>query len=136
MGNQIAGQDNALESGLLKVGELTPYTCPTCHGALLQLRAGRFVRFRCHTGHAYAARSFLAELKETIDDALWNTQRALEESALLMEHMAEHLHQEAPTAASVTFFMEHAQEARPRPVIPPVEVQETVPDAADEPPAP
>jgi two-component system, chemotaxis family, protein-glutamate methylesterase/glutaminase len=140
METHIALQGNALESGLLKVGQLTPYTCPTCHGALLQLKAGRFVRFRCHTGHAYSARSFLAELRETIDDALWNTLRALDESVLLMTHMAEHLRQEDPTAAAVALFTAHAQEAQQqahqirqmvmqRPIVPSAETQETLPGA-------
>jgi two-component system chemotaxis response regulator CheB len=144
---QIALQDNALEGGLLKVGELTPYTCPTCHGSLLQLKAGRFVRFRCHTGHAYSARSLLTELRETIDDALWNTLRAVEESKLLMEHLAEHLHQADATAPTAALLRQYAQEAQQRaeqlrqmvmrpPAIPPAEAQEALPHAEDEPPAP
>ena len=94
----ITMQDNALGSGLLQVGQLTPYTCPTCHGALLQLKAGRFIRFRCHTGHAFSARSLLVDLQESIDDTLWNTLRGLDESLLLMQHMARHLRQEAGDA--------------------------------------
>jgi two-component system chemotaxis response regulator CheB len=137
----IAVQDHAMENGLLKVGQFTPYTCPTCHGALLQLRTGRFVRFRCYTGHAYSVRSFLAALIESIDDTLLNTWRALEESVLLLEHMAEHLHQEEPMDSTVALFRQHAQEARQRaeqirqlvkqsPVDPSVEVQEALLGAA------
>jgi two-component system chemotaxis response regulator CheB len=54
-------EDNALESGLRRVGQLTPFTCPACHGTLLQLKAGRFLHFRCHEGHAFSARSLLAD---------------------------------------------------------------------------
>ena len=50
----IAMEDNVLESGLMRVGRLTPFTCPECHGTLLQLNAGRFLHFRCHVGHAQA----------------------------------------------------------------------------------
>ena len=101
------------------------------------------MRFRCHTGHAYSAQSFLAELRETIDDALWNTLRALDESVLLMTHMAEHLRQEDPMASTMALFMAHAQEAQQRanqirqmvmqrPVIPSAEAQEALPGADDE----
>jgi len=146
METHIALQDNALASGLLKVGQLTPYTCPTCHGALLQLQAGRFVRFRCHTGHAFSVRSFLAELKESIDDALWNTLRALDESMLLLAHLHEHLPQEDPRDPTAPLFEHYAQEAKERaeqirqmvmqrPIGPLADAQEGLPDADAEPPA-
>ncbi len=31
---RIAAEDSAFESGVMKLGELTPYTCPDCHGVL------------------------------------------------------------------------------------------------------
>jgi two-component system chemotaxis response regulator CheB len=85
----------------------------------------------------------LAELRETIDDALWNTLRALDESVLLMEHMAEHLRQEEPTASTVALFMAHAQEAQQRanqirqmvmqrPVVLSAEAQKALPGTDDE----
>lgn len=110
---RIAMEDNALESGLMGVGHLTPFTCPECHGTLLQLKAGRFLRFRCHVGHAYSARSLLADLTDSLDDALWGTLRALDESVMLMQHIAEHLRAEQdPKTADL--FVHRAQEARQR----------------------
>jgi len=110
---RIAMEDNALESGLMDLGHFSPFTCPECHGALLQLRAGRFLRFRCHVGHAYSARSLLAELSESLDDAFWNTLRALDESIMLMQHIAAHLRaDQAPQLADL--FTRRAQEARRR----------------------
>jgi two-component system, chemotaxis family, protein-glutamate methylesterase/glutaminase len=29
----------------------SPYTCPSCHGVMFEVREGRRRRFRCHTGH-------------------------------------------------------------------------------------
>jgi two-component system chemotaxis response regulator CheB len=45
-------------------------------------------RFRCHTGHAYAARSLAAAVNDGIEDAVWTAVRALEERALLMRHLS------------------------------------------------
>jgi two-component system chemotaxis response regulator CheB len=42
MGNNIAFEDNALESGLMGVGQLSLFTCPDCHEVLLQLKAGSY----------------------------------------------------------------------------------------------
>jgi len=110
---RIALEDNALESGLLDLGHFSPFTCPECHGALLQLRAGRFLRFRCHVGHAFSARSLLADLSESLDDALWNTLRALDESVMLMQHIAEHL-QADQFLQLAALFTRQVQEAQQR----------------------
>jgi two-component system, chemotaxis family, protein-glutamate methylesterase/glutaminase len=110
---RIAMEDNALESGLMDLGHFSPFTCPECHGALLQLRAGRFLRFRCHVGHAYSARSLLVELSESLDDALANMLRAMDESVMLMQHIAEHLRaDQAPQLANL--YTHQALEARKR----------------------
>jgi two-component system chemotaxis response regulator CheB len=88
---QIALEDKAMEIGLPSLGELTPYTCPECHGTLLQLKTGGILRFRCHTGHAFSVNSLMSELTASIEDTLWNALRAVEESTLLMRHLARHL---------------------------------------------
>ena len=112
METRIALQDNALESGLMRIGQLSPFTCPECHGVLLQLRSGRLLRFRCHTGHAFSAKSLLAELSESIDDTLWNTLRALDESVMLMQHVAEHLRQMGRDLTTAGRFSQRAAETR------------------------
>ncbi|HWT02244.1 MAG TPA: chemotaxis protein CheB [Pyrinomonadaceae bacterium] len=62
-----------------KLGKLTTYTCPECHGSLWELREGGMLRFRCHTGHALSAESMVAEQSEQLEAALWSALRALEE---------------------------------------------------------
>jgi two-component system chemotaxis response regulator CheB len=110
---RINMEDNALESGLMTVGQLTPFTCPECHGVLLQLKAGRFLHFRCHVGHAFSARNLLADQSTSLDDTLWSTLRALEESIMLMQHISDHLHAEQDSQTA-DLFARKAQEARQR----------------------
>ena len=86
----IAKARNSLDRGVLELGDPSPFACPECHGVLLQVAESRRIRFRCHTGHAYSAESLLAEINESVEDALWNAIRSLQESALLMQHLAQH----------------------------------------------
>jgi two-component system chemotaxis response regulator CheB len=37
---RIASEDNALEAGIVQLGQLSPFTCPDCHGTLLQITDG------------------------------------------------------------------------------------------------
>ncbi|MDQ3744203.1 MAG: chemotaxis protein CheB, partial [Acidobacteriota bacterium] len=75
----IAKAANALNAGVLKLGEPSLYACPECHGVLLQLKEENRIRFRCHTGHAYSPESLIAEIDEAIEDSLWSALRSVEE---------------------------------------------------------
>ena len=110
---KVALEDNAFESGIMKLGQLSPYTCPECHGVLLLLKEGNIIRFRCHTGHAYSLNSLLAELTESIESSLWSTLRGIEESQLLMNHIADHLH-EANNGEMAELFLQKSKEAKKR----------------------
>jgi two-component system chemotaxis response regulator CheB len=80
---------------------------------LLRLKAGGGVRFRCHTGHAFTADALLAELTESVEGVLWNAVRAVQESSLLMEHVAAPVRESGDgTLASV--YERKAAEARGR----------------------
>ena len=88
---KVAKEEDPLKTGIGRIGDPSPFACPECHGVLLQLKeAGRF-RFRCHTGHAYSAESLLAEMRESIEVALWNAIRAMQEGDILMRQMSAHL---------------------------------------------
>ncbi len=110
---KVAREDNAFERGIMKLGEISGYTCPECHGALLQLKEGKLIRFRCHTGHAFSLNSLLVEVTKSIEDALWNVLRGIEESELLMTHMTEHLRQ-ANDGDTAELFLQKAEEAKRR----------------------
>ena len=86
--NLIAGEGNALEAGVMGLGRVSQYTCPDCHGVLVQIEEGSILRFRCHTGHAFSIESLLVEVGDAIDNGLWDTIRALEERILLLRQMS------------------------------------------------
>jgi two-component system, chemotaxis family, protein-glutamate methylesterase/glutaminase len=87
---KIAKDEKALDSGILKWGKPSIYTCPECHGVLLQRDEGNSIRYRCHTGHAYSAESLLAEFSIKTEETLWSAIRVLEEGALFMKGLARH----------------------------------------------
>ena len=99
----ISKQDNAFAMGIMNEGELTPFTCPECHGVLVRLIEGKFIRFRCHTGHAYTASSLLADLSRSVEEALWQSMRGLEETTLLLNQISEHFRKEGLKEAAAIF---------------------------------
>lgn len=110
---KIAKEDNAIESGVLSLGEPSSYACPECHGVLIEVKEGRGVRFRCHTGHAYSVDSLLSEITEKAGESLWTTIRSLEEGALLMRRLAEH-YGEQHNGADAAELTKKADEAQAR----------------------
>ena len=110
---QIAAEKSAFEMGIMAFGDLTPYTCPECHGALVALREGNRVRYRCHTGHAFSAESLLAQISERIEDELYSALRGMEEGVLLLNHMGDHFaeHNEPKQAAR---YFQKANEVQQR----------------------
>jgi two-component system chemotaxis response regulator CheB len=109
---KIAMEDNAREAGVTRLGSPSVFTCPECHGTLLQLKENDRIRYRCHTGHAYSADSLLAELTESVEETMWSAIRTIDESAMLMRHMAEHIRES--DAATAAHFLEKAREAEHR----------------------
>lgn len=70
-------------------GERSFYSCPDCGGALLELKQGNFTRYRCYTGHMYAATELLTRQNEQLENTLWIALRFMEERRNLLERMAE-----------------------------------------------
>ncbi|MFL6255423.1 MAG: chemotaxis protein CheB [Pyrinomonadaceae bacterium] len=108
----IAKADGAFQEGVTKLGTPSVFTCPECHGTLLQLKENGRTRYRCHTGHAYSTDSLLADLSEDIEATLWSAIRSIAESVMLMRHMAEHLRDSDSVAAER--FLEKTREAERR----------------------
>lgn len=106
---RIAKEDNSMEIGIEKIGEPSSFTCPECHGSLLQLVEGGRVRFRCHTGHAFSIDSLLSSLSEWIEESLWSSIRSIEESVRLMRHIAEHSRENGGIS---DIFLKKAEEAQ------------------------
>jgi two-component system chemotaxis response regulator CheB len=109
----IAANDNAFELGILNKGQLTPFTCPECHGTLIQLKEGTSVRFRCHTGHAFTSSSLLAGVTQSMEEQLWSAMRTLEEATMLLENIAASFSKAGNDTAAREFFKK-AKESRKR----------------------
>jgi two-component system, chemotaxis family, protein-glutamate methylesterase/glutaminase len=110
--NRIANDENPIDAGLESLAYPSPFACPECHGVLLQLKDAMPPRFRCHTGHAYSIESLLAAVNEGIEEALWNSIRALEEGALLVQRIYDHLaasHEDWRDPAHLKIRMEQAR---------------------------
>jgi two-component system chemotaxis response regulator CheB len=110
---RIAREDHALESDVMKLGSASHFTCPECHGTLLQIQEGKRTRFRCHTGHAFSLDALLSSVTQSIEEALWSGVRAIEESEMLLGHMAQHLEQSGEAEAARQ-FVQQAQHAKAR----------------------
>lgn len=96
----IAKLQSPISKDIREIWEKTSYTCPECHGVLLRFVENGRDRFRCHTGHAYSANGLLAYLTEAVEDTIWTTIRTIEESNLLLRHMATHFEVSNPAAAA------------------------------------
>lgn len=106
---EIATEDDAFQRGVMEWGELTPFTCPECHGVLVRLKEGRLTRFRCHTGHAFTPSALLAEVTASVEAMLWHTMRGLEECTMLLRHIGEHF-TNAGEPEKAELFLEKAGE--------------------------
>lgn len=73
---------------LSQLGEPSLLTCPDCGGGLVELKASKPLRYRCHTGHAFTARVLEAAQQQTADHALWSSLRSLQERRLLLLRLA------------------------------------------------
>jgi two-component system chemotaxis response regulator CheB len=83
-----------------RIGHPSLFTCPECHGTLLRIRGEKPWRFRCHTGHAFSADSLLSELTEATEETIWNAIRSIQESSMLMTHLADHWRDSDPDVAA------------------------------------
>jgi two-component system, chemotaxis family, protein-glutamate methylesterase/glutaminase len=109
----IAAEENGMEHGFLKFGELTPYSCPECHGVLSRLQNGDIVRYRCHTGHAYTADVLITAITEKIEDSLYNAIRGIDESIMLLNHIGDH-YAEVNEPRLAALYFKKANEAEDR----------------------
>jgi len=110
---EIAAEENALEKGLMNFGELSPFTCPECHGVLSRLYNGDLVRYRCHAGHAYTVDALVASLTEKVEDYLCNAIRGMDETIILLNHLGDHF-ADANQPRLAAFFFQKAKQAGDR----------------------
>ena len=70
-------------------GAISPITGPGCHGSLQEIVNGKFVRYRCHTGHAFTLETLSAAQADEWERALYGAYRAQQERALVVRRMAD-----------------------------------------------
>jgi two-component system chemotaxis response regulator CheB len=84
----FATMDNDMDEAP-RLGALSPFTCPTCRGALWELDEGGHLRYRCHTGHAFSHDSLLIEQTEELESSVYSALRVVEEKAAALRRLAE-----------------------------------------------
>jgi len=87
----VAAEGENLEKKIMDHGEYSEFTCPECSGVLTLYRDGTIKRYRCHTGHGYSVESLLAALAISIEENLYSTMRAMEESVFLLDQTGDRL---------------------------------------------
>lgn len=70
-----------------ELGDQAPFNCPGCGGVLWQLKKGKLLRYRCHTGHSYTAATLMAEQRAKMEETLWIALRMFEENRNLLIRM-------------------------------------------------
>jgi two-component system, chemotaxis family, protein-glutamate methylesterase/glutaminase len=63
-------------------------SCPECGGPMNENTTDSIRRFRCDVGHAFSAKSLLAELDTTVENSLWAAVRILEERSRMLDNLA------------------------------------------------
>jgi two-component system chemotaxis response regulator CheB len=63
-------------------------TCPDCGGSLWELNEVRPLRYRCHTGHAFTARTLGSLQSQVTEHAMWSSVLSLKEREVLLRRLA------------------------------------------------
>ncbi|MDQ6882159.1 MAG: chemotaxis protein CheB, partial [Pseudomonadota bacterium] len=73
---------------LAAVARPSTLMCPDCGGSLWELNEERPLRYRCHTGHAFTARTLESLQSQVTEHAMWSSVRSLKERELLLRRLA------------------------------------------------
>jgi two-component system chemotaxis response regulator CheB len=84
----IAAQEHGSMETEDRLGDLSVFVCPECHGPLWEIKDGPMLRYRCHTGHAFTAEAMLEAQAEEAEQILWSLLRAHQQRAEFARRMA------------------------------------------------
>ena len=76
---------------------------------LVKIVEDRFIRFRCHTGHAYTDSALLEGVMESTGEMLWQVMRSLEEAVMLLNQMGQMRQVAGDSARAQVFFTKAAE---------------------------
>lgn len=110
---QIAAGTSVSQKSILELGKLSPFTCPECQGALVEITEGKLSRFRCHTGHGFTEDALLEAVMQSVGAMIWKVTRGLQEAEMLLEHMGRHIRDAGDPIRAQKFFSK-AQELENR----------------------
>ncbi|RVD69782.1 MAG: chemotaxis protein CheB [Mesorhizobium sp.] len=85
----VAAQEHSTMKKEDRLGELSVFTCPECHGPLWEIEDGDMLRYRCHTGHAFTADAMMEAQAVEADEILWSLLRSHQQRAEFTRRMAE-----------------------------------------------
>ncbi|WP_348628445.1 chemotaxis protein CheB [Mesorhizobium sp. WSM3868] len=85
----IAAQEHSTMKEPDRLGELSVFTCPECHGPLWEIEDGDMLRYRCHTGHAFTADAVMEAQASEADEILWSLLRSHQQRAEFARRRAE-----------------------------------------------
>ena len=105
----IAAQNNALDMGSQNFGKPSLLTCPECSGALMEVKEGKLIRYRCHTGHAFTSSALLAGVTKSVEENMWQVVRGLEEAYMLLDQSAKQYREAGNEKDAVKFAAKAAQ---------------------------
>jgi two-component system, chemotaxis family, protein-glutamate methylesterase/glutaminase len=84
---EVFGGKRVMEN-LSRIGKPSSLTCPDCGGGLWEVNGSKPLRYRCHTGHAFSARTLENAQVELAEHSLWSSVRALQEREILLRRLA------------------------------------------------
>ncbi|TPJ76337.1 chemotaxis protein CheB [Mesorhizobium sp. B2-6-2] len=85
----IAAQEHSTMQEADRLGELSVFTCPECHGPLWEIEDGDMLRYRCHTGHAFTTDAVMEMQAVEAEEILWSLLRSHQQRATFATRMAE-----------------------------------------------
>lgn len=90
--SKLSTTDITSAEELNRLGKISPFACPECHGNLWEINKDKVLRYRCRIGHAFGPLSLAAVHDETMENILWSAVRILEENSELYQRIAERTH--------------------------------------------
>jgi two-component system, chemotaxis family, protein-glutamate methylesterase/glutaminase len=69
--------------------EISPFTCPDCHGMLWEIEEGSLVHYQCRVGHSFTPSALLSAQVDEVEGLLWGALRAMEEREAIYRNIQE-----------------------------------------------